>query len=760
MRSHKLNGKKSACLLFFFLVLARHAFAQTAEKVVEQQTFVPQGFVETKDLVYFEIDKHGSKGSVEKVISDYNEYIVGKTKGVVKKALNKGDLLDKKGQPFDWKLRMDIIHPAKPSSPRPVFFIVSTSTVRNIPRHTPFQQQFAKRGYVTVIIDHAYSPLARVFGHSDKYYSLDDITGVKAYTAAIRYLRANAGKFSIDPDRLGGLGHSKGSYAIGRLSDPDINAASDEWKGPIEPYGPQPNLGFPSNIQVGYQSMGNGTRRSLALVKDNYAPMITAVGKLDPANHWAVWPDAVKAYSVDHDANWLGIPMLDRGHEMAVGFQPDLDYRREEVIEKFFSSYLEPNLPPNILYAAPYNDSQSLVKNTSPIVMHFSPQMDTVSVKNAFKLVDIKTNNQVRGNFKVSRKGTYFQFVPDIPLTKNKAYKLYVATGAHSNVGIPLSEPYEQIFTLNAEDGQKNRYGMLVKQTEKGCEIDRRGEIEKLINLESLRDLCTPYKYREDKIRARDYNNCTTQTFVFKAYNAYKLEMEVDIPKQGEGPFPFVIYVHGGGWAGGNLSGFVNQSKYLASKGIAGVRISYTLRQQNGHFDQGMEELDAALQFVKANAKAWNLDLTRFGYAGGSAGTPLASLAAMKNGAKLFIGTNGIYDFAYQDHVGSFPGKSNRYLRNYNNNISKLKEISPINHIPSKNPPAVIVFHGTADITIPYQQSVLFCDAIRRKGGRAEQKIYPNYMHAFYSKYSSDRYEEILLQMYRFAKEVFSKNEN
>src|SRR5690606_15998444 len=183
------------------------------------------------------------------------------------------------------------------------------------PRHTPFQQIFAKRGYVTVIIDHAWSPIDRAFADNSAKYTLESITGVKAYTAAVRYLRANAKKYSIDPERIGGLGHSKGSYAISRLSDPSINHESNERRGKIEPIGPQLNTQYPSHIQVGYQSMGNGTRSSRTYVKDNYAPTITAVGKYDSYNHWAVWPDVVAAYSEDRDANWLGIPMLDRGHD-------------------------------------------------------------------------------------------------------------------------------------------------------------------------------------------------------------------------------------------------------------------------------------------------------------------------------------------------------------------------------------------------------------------------------------------------------------
>src|SRR5690606_28251219 len=129
---------------------------------------------------------------------------------------------------------------------------------RNIPRHTPFQQAFAKRGYVTVIIDHAWSPIDRLLENNAANYSLETLTGVKAYTAAIRYLRAHAEEYSIDPDRIGGLGHSKGAYAIARLSDPAINHESSERNNKIKPMGTQPYPQYPSHIQVGYQSMGTG----------------------------------------------------------------------------------------------------------------------------------------------------------------------------------------------------------------------------------------------------------------------------------------------------------------------------------------------------------------------------------------------------------------------------------------------------------------------------------------------------------------------
>ncbi|WP_294080795.1 DUF5017 domain-containing protein [Proteiniphilum sp. UBA5384] len=419
---------------------------KTAEEV-----YIPNGFVETSDIIYFKVDEQGSAGVIEKVISDYNKHIVGKVDGYTQEVTSKEELSDKDGKPLDWNYRMDIIHPVTPSKPRPVFLVVGTQIKRNMPRHTPFQQVFAKRGYVTVIIDHAWSPIDRLLEDNAANYSLESLTGVKAYTAAIRYLRANAEKYSIDPERIGGLGHSKGSYAIARLSDPTINHASSERFQYIEPMSPQPNTGYPSHIQVGYQSMGNGTRGSRSYVKDNYPPTITAVGKYDTYNQWAVWPDVVAAYAEDRSANWLGIPMLDRGHEMATGVQHDLGYVREEAVEKFFSNYLEPDLPPNVLYVAPFNgyNNENIIKANQPVIVHFSPRMDVASVKDMVKVLDMDSGQEVKGEWKVLRKDTYFIFTPGIGSFQSKHYKVTISSSTKSIHGVSLGKPIEHVFSIN-----------------------------------------------------------------------------------------------------------------------------------------------------------------------------------------------------------------------------------------------------------------------------------------------------------------------
>jgi len=312
--------------------------------------------------------------------------------------------------------------------------------------------------------------------------------------------------------------------------------------------------------------------------------------------------------------------------------------------------------------------------------------------------------------------------------------------------------------TLSA---QKNRYGMVLSGSEGNYTLKDSSKICPLVqggcNALPADAFTTLPDYKPDLISDEDYTQCTTLKFTYKTYDTHSLSMEADIPKQGAGPHPFIIWVHGGGWANGTLTALKNQSTYLASRGIAGIRISYSLMPQGGTFNQGMQELADAFAFVQAHAAEWGLDMTRYGYAGGSAGAPLASLAAMKhngNGCRLFIGCNGIYDFR-NNLPGSF-GRISPYLKEYYSQDSR-NIISAINNIPENvsNIPAVVVFHGTADFTISYLQSVALCDSVLKKGGRAEKNIYENYVHAFFNKGNSDRYEDITLKMYGFARSVF-----
>ena len=93
-------------------------------------------------------------------------------------------------------------------------------------------------------------------------------------------------------------------------------------------------------------------------------------------------------------------------------------------------------------------------------------------------------------------------------------------------------------------------------------------------------------------------------------------------------PTPVVFVIHGGGWQGGEkerVNKFVNVAGLLA-QGISVVAINYRFIKHaeaegvTPPVKAPLHDAARALQFVRSKAKEWNLDQSRIGAAGGSAG--------------------------------------------------------------------------------------------------------------------------------------------
>jgi len=93
-------------------------------------------------------------------------------------------------------------------------------------------------------------------------------------------------------------------------------------------------------------------------------------------------------------------------------------------------------------------------------------------------------------------------------------------------------------------------------------------------------------------------------------------------------PAPLVFVIHGGGWQGGEkerVNKFVNVEGLLA-QGISVVAINYRFIKHaeaegvTPPVKAPLHDAARALQFVRSKAKEWNLDQSRIGAAGGSAG--------------------------------------------------------------------------------------------------------------------------------------------
>ena len=89
----------------------------------------------------------------------------------------------------------------------------------------------------------------------------------------------------------------------------------------------------------------------------------------------------------------------------------------------------------------------------------------------------------------------------------------------------------------------------------------------------------------------------------------------------GDGPFPAVIIVHGGGWIGGHREHSVQPLfEPLAKAGFAWFSISYRLATNLMQFGVAVQDVQTAINHVRANARAYNIDPDRIAVLGESAG--------------------------------------------------------------------------------------------------------------------------------------------
>ena len=151
----------------------------------------------------------------------------------------------------------------------------------------------------------------------------------------------------------------------------------------------------------------------------------------------------------------------------------------------------------------------------------------------------------------------------------------------------------------------------------------------------------------------------------YATHDSVALAGDLYLPK-GAGPYPMLVGVHGGGWVQGARGQFQHWGKYLAARGVALFAISYrfaTAKQKT--FPHAVQDVLAAIQFVRGNAKEFNIAPDRIGVFGHSAGGNLGALAALggrsplfANGypqdahakvsteVKVFAGVYGVYDVA------------------------------------------------------------------------------------------------------------------
>lgn len=220
-------------------------------------------------------------------------------------------------------------------------------------------------------------------------------------------------------------------------------------------------------------------------------------------------------------------------------------------------------------------------------------------------------------------------------------------------------------------------------------------------------------------------------------------------------PLPVVVHIHGGGWRAG--SRFPCPVASLAGQGYVVASVGYRFSQK-ALFPAQIQDCQAAIRWLRAHAKEYQLDPGHFGVVGGSAGGHLSALVGTAGGKGSFVPIGGNEDqsdrvqavcdiFGPADfgtvmqqaeadqnvrNIFKFNTPSDPYscLIGVSLDADKAKTdaVSPAHYVSRDNPPFLIL-HGTHDALVPYAQSLQLLASLKAKGVAAWLQTLPGAGH-------------------------------
>jgi acetyl esterase len=116
-----------------------------------------------------------------------------------------------------------------------------------------------------------------------------------------------------------------------------------------------------------------------------------------------------------------------------------------------------------------------------------------------------------------------------------------------------------------------------------------------------------------------------SETIEIRNRDGWKLLAEVYIPK-GSGPFPVILYMHGGGWCIGSPEGVKRKAMRLAEQGFVVFNLNYSLAPER-IFPNAVEDVVYAARWIVKNAHTYNGDAAKMIVSGDSAGANLSAVA-------------------------------------------------------------------------------------------------------------------------------------
>ena len=225
------------------------------------------------------------------------------------------------------------------------------------------------------------------------------------------------------------------------------------------------------------------------------------------------------------------------------------------------------------------------------------------------------------------------------------------------------------------------------------------------------------------------------------------LQVNLARPRDGAGPFPAVVCIHGGGFRAGHRDAYNALCLKLAERGYVAMTVSYRLAPKY-QFPAAVHDVKAAVRWLRANAQKYHVDPDRIGTTGGSAGGHLAQFLAVTAGVPEFEGTGGHPDQSSAVRcVVNVYGPSD-FTQSYGKSVDAAEVLplflggnveqerrrhilaSPLYWVTPRAAPTLCI-HGTEDKYVAHEQAVWLIDRLKAAEVPAELLTLPGAGHGF-----------------------------
>lgn len=226
------------------------------------------------------------------------------------------------------------------------------------------------------------------------------------------------------------------------------------------------------------------------------------------------------------------------------------------------------------------------------------------------------------------------------------------------------------------------------------------------------------------------------RSVTYKSVDGIELKMDVFEPEglKANDHRPAIVFFFGGGWSGGSTKQFYQQAEAMAAQGMVAFSADYRVKSRNKTTPfECVKDGKSAIRWVRRHATEFGIDPDRIVAAGGSAGGHVAactgviegheeagedtSITSVPNAMILF---NPVLDTTDQGYGA----------RNFK--PEQQTEISPCHHVRKGIVPT-LVFHGTADKTVPFENAERFKSLMKEAGNECVLVPFEGKDHGFFN---------------------------